>query len=121
MKILIVDDSRAMRMIVKRSLGATDRFRGATVVEAGNGLEAVAVVRDERPDLILSDWNMPEMDGLALLKAARAEGFSGPIGMITSESTPDMHDIARTNGVAFVVMKPFTPQGLERALSGVVV
>ena len=121
MKILIVDDSRAMRMIVKRSLISIDRFRGATVLEAGNGLEAVDVIRDQRPNLVLSDWNMPEMDGLALTRAARAEGYSGPIGMVTSESTPEMHDIARTNGIAFIVMKPFTPQGLEKALSGVMV
>ena len=110
MKILVVDDSRAMRMIVKRTLSQTG-YAGATLLEAGDGVEALDVIAAEQPDLVLSDWNMPEMSGIDLLEALS-------FGFVTSESTPDMYDRAMSSGAKFLVTKPFTPQSLESALAG---
>ena len=120
MRILVVDDSKAMRMIVKRALMGIDRFASATLVEAGDGREALAEIERQRPDLILSDWNMPEMSGIQLLEALRTQGIDVPFGFVTSESTPEMHDRAVSTGARFLVSKPFTPESLVQALTGVV-
>lgn len=118
MKILIVDDSKAMRAIVRRALSATGAYAAAEVVEATNGAEALDMVGAEQPDVVLSDWNMPEMTGIELLEALNAAGNLPPFGFVTSESTPEMHDRAMANGARFLVSKPFTPESLERALDG---
>ncbi|MTV27368.1 response regulator [Nitriliruptoraceae bacterium ZYF776] len=117
MKILVVDDSKAMRAIVKRALGTLDRVAGATLIEACDGREALDTVQAEQPDLVLSDWNMPEMTGIELLQALNEAGVSVPFGFVTSESTPEMHELARTHGARFLVSKPFTPESLDRALA----
>ena len=118
MKILVVDDSKAMRAIVKRALSTLDRVAGATILEAADGKEALATVTAEQPDLVLSDWNMPEMTGIELLQALNAAGVSVPFGFVTSESTPEMHELAKTHGARFLVSKPFTPESLDQALAG---
>lgn len=116
MKILIVDDSRAMRAIVRRALAASDTYAGAQVVEAADGAQALGVIAAERPDVVLSDWNMPEMTGIELLEALGASGSLPPFGFVTSESTPEMHDRAMAHGARFLVPKPFTPEALASAL-----
>jgi two-component system chemotaxis response regulator CheY len=117
-KILVVDDSKAMRMIVARTIAKTDQGSGAEVLEATNGAEALALVRDQRPDLVLSDWNMPEMTGIELLEALNREGLRPAFGFVTSESTPEMYERAMASGARFLVTKPFTPESLGRALAG---
>lgn len=118
MKILVVDDSRAMRAIVKRALAGIDRVSGATIVEAADGKEGLAAVIAEQPDLVLSDWNMPEMSGIEFLQALNEGGHSVTFGFVTSESTPEMHELATANGAKFMVSKPFTPESIDRALAG---
>jgi two-component system chemotaxis response regulator CheY len=116
-KILVVDDSRAMRMIVIRQLrhaGLDD----AEFLQAENGFDGLDVVRRDEPDLILSDWNMPEMDGLEFLRTLRSEGFDTPFGFVTSEGTPDMVKLARSAGATFLIAKPFTPEGFRETLEG---
>lgn len=120
MKILVVDDSKAMRAIVKRALGSLDRVAGATFVEAADGREALATIQSEGPDLVLSDWNMPEMNGIELLQALNDAGVEVTFGFVTSESTPEMHELAKANGAKFLVSKPFTPESLDRALTGAI-
>jgi len=105
MDVLIVDDSKAMRMIVKRTLRQAGLT--ATVREATNGKEALEAVDAQRPDLILSDWNMPEMNGLELLQALAAQGTSVKFGFVTSEGTPNMRSLAEENGAHFLIAKPF--------------
>lgn len=120
MKLLIVDDSKAMRMIILRTLkqaGYTD----ITPLEASNGLEALQVIEQQQPDLVLSDWNMPEMKGIDLLKRLRGGGNEVRFGFITSESGPEARDAAIEAGAAFVIAKPFTPQAFHNALSSVLV
>ena len=85
-KILIVDDSKAMRMIVSRVLRQAG-YGNAEFVEASNGAEGLAAARAGGVDLILSDWNMPEMNGIEFLQALRAGGSTARFGFVTSEST----------------------------------
>jgi len=118
MEFLIVDDSKAMRMIVTRILRQAG-FEGSTFREAGDGAEALAAIRASCPDVVLSDWNMPEMDGIQLLRALRAEEVGVPFGFITSESTPEMRDTALAAGASFLVAKPFTAGAIQEALAGV--
>ena len=117
MRILIVDDSRAMRMIVARTLKQTGR--AARISEAANGAEALAAIREDRPDLVLSDWNMPEMSGIDLLRALRAEGNRVPFAFVTSETTGEMREQAILAGALFLIAKPFTSDQFDEALSAV--
>jgi two-component system chemotaxis response regulator CheY len=117
MQILIVDDSKAMRSIVMRAVKAAG-FEASTFREAGNGAEALALIRQAPPDLVLSDWNMPEMSGIQLLQALRAEGCPVRLGFVTSESDPAMRDQAMAAGAMFLITKPFTPAAVKAALAG---
>lgn len=120
MKILVVDDSKAMRMIVSRAIKASPAYASATILEAVNGRDALAVAEAESPDVIISDWNMPEVNGLELLDTLRASGATTPFGFVTSESTPEMYERAMASGAGFLVSKPFTPEALARALADTV-
>jgi two-component system, chemotaxis family, chemotaxis protein CheY len=113
MRILVVDDSRAMRSLVCRALKAAGFEQ---LAEAGNGAEALASLQAQPFDFVLTDWNMPEMDGLALVKAIQSDRPSLKVGMVTSECTAEMISTARAAGARFVVHKPFTPEALKQAL-----
>jgi len=116
MKILIVDDSRAMRMIVRRALRQAG-FGEHDMVEASDGKEGLAAVGTETPDVILSDWNMPNMTGLEFLKALRATQNNTAFGFVTSEGSPEMRDQASEYGALFLIAKPFTPEAFQTALT----
>ena len=118
MKILVVDDSKAMRMIVIRNLRQAG-LGDATVVEAENGVQGLEQVAAEKPDLILCDWNMPEMNGIDFLNALRAQGDSTTFGFVTSESTPVMRDQAIRAGAAFLLAKPFSSDDFQKVLARV--
>jgi two-component system chemotaxis response regulator CheY len=116
-KILIVDDSRAMRSLVKRAVEQAES--GHELAEAANGVEALRAIETRRPDLVLSDWNMPEMNGLELLRALRSAGDATPFGFVTSDSSPHMRELAQNEGAQFLISKPFTSDTLRAALAGV--
>ena len=118
MKVLLVDDSKAMRMIVQRTLKQAG-FDGLDIIEATNGVDALEKIASDNPDVVLSDWNMPEMNGIDLLKKLRAEGNAITLGFITSESNPDSRKEAMEAGAAFVITKPFTPDSFQRILEPV--
>ena len=118
MKILIVDDSKAMRMIVTRTLRQAG-FADHDYLEAENGLEGLAQVESAAPDLVLSDWNMPEMTGIEFLQALRAKGNDVRFGFVTSESTDAMRELAAGAGALFLIAKPFTADTFSDALKGV--
>lgn len=118
MKILIVDDSKAMRMIVTRTLKQAG-FADCTVVEAANGVQALQTLRGGGFDVVLSDWNMPEMNGLELLRAIKAEGVAVRFGFVTSEGTAGMRQQASEAGALFLITKPFTPDGFAATLKPV--
>ena len=118
MKILIVDDSKVMRSIVKRTLRQAG-FGNHDVVEAGNGAEGLEQVSEHTPDLVLCDWNMPEMNGIEMLQELRAAGNEVKFGFVTSEGTAEMHQIALDAGALFLITKPFTADDFEEKLSPV--
>lgn len=118
MKILVVDDSRVMRQIVIRTLRQAG-FGGHDVVEADTGAACVEKVATERPDLVLSDWNMPEMNGIDALARLRASGSSVPFGFVTSEGSDEMRARAEAAGALFLIAKPFTAETFAEALAPV--
>jgi two-component system chemotaxis response regulator CheY len=107
MKILIVDDSRAMRMLVKRTLRQTG-VEIAEIEEAADGNEGLAKVADWAPDLIFCDWNMPEMNGIDFLQKLRGGGNQTPFVFVTSEISDELRERAFANGAQSFVTKPFT-------------
>lgn len=109
MRVLICDDSLAMRMIVKRTLRQAG-FESLDVEQAENGAQGLAMVKANPPDLVLCDWNMPEMTGIEFLEALNKGGIKVKFGFVTSEGTPEMRAIARNAGALFVITKPFTPE-----------
>lgn len=115
MKVLIVDDSKAMRMIVSRTLKKAG-FSGHTLLEANNGVQGAQVIATEQPDLVLSDWNMPEMKGIELLKHIREEGNQVKFGFITSEGSSQIRSAASEAGADFVITKPFTEESFQNVL-----
>jgi two-component system, chemotaxis family, chemotaxis protein CheY len=114
-KILLVDDSKTIRMLIKRNLRQAG-FEQAEILEAEDGAQGLAVARDQSPDLILSDWNMPEMSGMEFLQALRAEGIGTTFGFITSETTPTYKEQALAAGAAFLLSKPFNADSFADAL-----
>jgi two-component system chemotaxis response regulator CheY len=109
MKVLIADDSRVMRQIVTRTLRQAG-FGGLEVIEAADGQELCAAVSDERPDLVISDWNMPGMTGIEALRALRGAGNDVAFGFVTSECTPPMEEAAKAAGARFFITKPFSAE-----------
>ena len=115
MRILIVDDSKAMRMIVARTVRQAG-YGSSTLEEAVNGAEALKQVKANMPDLILCDWNMPEMNGIDLLRTLRNENINVPFGFVTSEGTVEMRHTAMEAGARFLITKPFTIESFQDAL-----
>jgi two-component system, chemotaxis family, chemotaxis protein CheY len=96
------------------------RDLGFDVAEATNGREGLARLEDgEPPDLVLVDWNMPEMTGIELLKTLNGQGSTLKFGFVTSESTPEMREQAAKFGALFLIAKPFTPETFQEALTPV--
>ena len=116
MKVLIVDDSKAMRMIVMRTLRQAG-FADLVIEEATNGAEGLAAIKASKPDIVLADWNMPEMNGLEMLQAIRKEGITVKFGFVTSEGTPEMRQKATAEGALFMITKPFTVETFQKALA----
>ena len=119
MKILIADDSKAMRMIVIRTMRQAG-LEGHKIIEAENGRQAFELTQSEEPDLILSDWNMPEMTGIEFLRALRGTGSTIPFCFVTSEGSEEMRTMADQAGALGLIAKPFTPEAFADALSQVV-
>lgn len=117
-KILIVDDSATMRKIIKRVLRQSGLEVDA-VLEAGNGAEALTVLKSTTGiDLILSDVNMPEMNGLELVCEVRKTHTADqlPIFMITTEGGEEIRNKAMTEGANGYITKPFTPDSIAKTL-----
>ncbi len=114
MRIMLVDDSRTMRNIQKRilnELGYTE------LTEAADGLDALSKVGAADPQLLLVDWNMPNMDGLSFVKKLRESGSKAPIIMVTTEAEKSRVIEAIKAGVNNYVVKPFTPESLTERIN----
>ena len=112
---MIVDDSRAMRAILGKFL----RELGFEIHEATSGLDALVKIRKiAMPDIVLVDWNMPEMDGCEFLRRIRSEKefASVPVMMVTTESEMEQVSVALDAGANEYLMKPFDKQSLLEKL-----
>lgn len=117
MKVLLVDDSGVMRKIISRALHA---LWIEDVVEAADGVEALEKFGDGAGfDLVLTDWNMPNMNGLELVTAIRAAGHKLPIMMITTETEKSQVLAAIQAGINDYLVKPFDQESLIAKLERV--
>ncbi len=107
MKVVVADDSRVMRQIVIRTLRQAG-YDWWDIEEAENGADALTKIRANAPDFVLSDWNMPEMTGIELLRNLRGEGNETPFAFVTSEGSDQMRETAEQAGALFLIAKPFT-------------
>jgi two-component system, chemotaxis family, chemotaxis protein CheY len=120
MDVLIVDDSAAIRKILRRVLQQTDIPLGQ-IYEAGDGVEALESLKTQKVQLILSDINMPNMDGLQFLTQVKAnpEWKSVPVVMITTEGSQAKVLEAVERGAVGYVRKPFTAEQIKDKLAGI--
>ena len=118
MKILLVDDSPTMRRILQNSL---KHLGYEDVSEAENGRDALSMLHADQYNFIVTDWNMPEMDGLTFVKTVKTESeFSDiPILMVTTRSQQEDVIEAMRAGVNNYVIKPFTPQVLKQKIDAI--
>ena len=108
--ILTVDDSASMRQMIKMTLSTA----GYNVIEAGDGTQGLATARASSVDLVLTDLNMPGLDGIALIRELRKlPSYTGvPIVLLTTESDAERKQIAKAAGATGWITKPFEPQQL---------
>ena len=116
--VLIVDDSTPMRAVIKKIIRASG-FDIGVFFEASNGREALAVLDADWVDLVLTDYNMPDMDGLELLKAMKADEDMKeiPVVMITTEGSHDRVEAFMQNGATDYIKKPFKPEMIRMTLN----
>lgn len=115
MKVLVVDDFSTMRRIVKNLL---KQLGFSNILEADDGSTALDVLKSQKVDFIVSDWNMPKMTGLELLKAVRGDDSlkSIPFLMITAEAKKENIMDALQSGVSNYIVKPFTAETLKEKI-----
>jgi two-component system chemotaxis response regulator CheY len=116
--ILIVDDSPAMRRVVRRVVDISGVDVG-NLLEAGNGLEALAVLRTQWIDLIMTDINMPDMDGEQLLQAVREDPLlaSIPVLVVSTDRSESRLKHMMVLGADGYLAKPFMPAGLSEEIN----
>jgi two-component system chemotaxis response regulator CheY len=117
MKILVVDDFSTMRRIV-RNLLVELGFTNTCISEAEDGNAALVALRANPFDMVVTDWNMPNMTGIELLRAIRADAGlkSMPVLMVTAENNRDQIIAAAQSGVNGYIVKPFTAVTLKEKL-----
>jgi len=119
MKILVVDDFATMRKVIRNLL----KQRGyENIVEAEDGAVALKTLKSQKIDFIISDWNMPNMTGIELLKAVRADAeiSATPFLMVTAESLQDNVIAAVNAGVSNYIVKPFTAEVLSEKIAKII-
>ncbi len=114
MRVLIADDSGTMRTIIRLALKSLDIHHP---VEAADGAQAVELFKEGGADLVLSDWHMPGMTGLQVVRAIRALDKKVPIILVTTEAERSHVMEAVQSGVSDYLIKPFTTSDLEKKLA----
>lgn len=112
--ILVVDDSETVRQVLQMTLANS----GFTVIEAEDGLDALGKLALNPVDMLITDLNMPHMDGLELIKKVRMEGAHRftPIVMLTTESSEEKKLAGREAGASGWIVKPFKPEQLLKVV-----
>lgn len=117
--VLVADDSAVMRKLIIRTLSQTE-YKPTKVVEAVDGVDALNKFQaNDGINLILSDWNMPNMDGITFVKKVRAKDKNVVIIMVTTEGTMGKMEDALNEGVNDYVVKPFKAEDLQAKLKRV--
>lgn len=111
MRFMLVDDSSTMRKIQRRTL---EKMGYQEVIEAEDGQQGLQLMESTPPDVVITDWNMPNMNGLELVKAIRSNNKTIPIIMITTEAEKSKVVEAIKAGVSDYLIKPFTPEVLTQ-------
>ena len=116
--ILIVDDSPPMRAVIKKVI-RTSGFDVGAFFEASNGVEALSRLDENWLDLVLTDYNMPDMDGMTLLKRLKADDSMKtiPVVMVTTEGSHARVEDFMAHGAAAYIKKPFTPEAIRQTLN----
>ncbi len=116
-KILVVDDAAFMRMTVKDALGKAG-YTG--IIEAADGLQAVEKYKEEKPDLVIMDITMPNMDGLQALKEIRAYDSNASVVMCSAMGQESMVIEAIKSGAKDFIVKPFKPDRILKTVGSIV-
>jgi len=118
--VLIVDDSSSMRAIVRKIIKASG-FNIGELLEAADGKEAIKVLMDEWVDLVLTDINMPKMNGLELISEMKKDEMlkSIPVVMVTTEGSEKRIQESMELGASGYIKKPFLPEDIKRTLSAI--
>jgi two-component system chemotaxis response regulator CheY len=118
-KILVVDDFATMRKVLRNLL---KQGGYENIVEAADGVAALQIIKTEKIDFIISDWNMPNMSGLDLLKSVRAdkEVSDTPFLMVTAETLPERVISAVKAGASSYITKPFTADVLNEKIAKII-
>ncbi|MGB4063372.1 MAG: response regulator [Azonexus sp.] len=111
-KVLVVDDMTAIRQVIMAHLKSV----GCEPLGVSSGRVALDLLARRPFDLVLSDWNMPGMDGTQLVTAIRARNKTIPIVMVTAEGDPKLLETLRELGISGYIIKPFKPQALLKLL-----
>jgi two-component system, chemotaxis family, chemotaxis protein CheY len=118
--ILIVDDSSSMRAVIKKVIKVSG-FNVGNFMEAGDGKDALKILESEWVDLVLSDINMPNMNGLELISRMGEDDMlrSIPVVMVTTEASDEKMKNAKDLGAVGYIKKPFLPEDIKTTLSGI--
>lgn len=110
MKFMLVDDSSTMRKIQRRTL---EKLGFSDIVEADDGAKGLELFGSSIPDIVITDWNMPNMTGLEMVTAIRSNNKTTPIIMVTTEAEKTKVVEAIKAGISDYLIKPFTPEALS--------
>jgi len=119
-RILIVDDSEVVRKVVRKSISMSG-LSVAEIFEAGNGREALELLRKEWVDIVLADLNMPEMNGVELIDQMSKDSLlvSIPVIIVSSEHSEQRIEELRKRGIRAYIKKPFRPEKFRDVVSEV--
>lgn len=119
MRVLLVDDSRAMRLILSRALRQSS-LRLDEIRECADGIDALAMIADFDPQLVLCDWILPDMTGIELMTQVRARGDQRTFGFVTSEQHPAVCERREDNAASLLLIRPFNGERIDDALGHLV-
>jgi CheY-like chemotaxis protein len=117
MRVLVVEDSRVMRQIIIRTLRQAG-WHDWRIDQADDGAQALAMVLEREPDLVLADWNMPSLTGIELLRMLRLRGYCTPFCFVSSQVSEERRALATAAGALGLIGKPFTPDSFREVLDG---
>lgn len=116
MKILIVDDSQAMRKIIKWAIRQAE-LHADEILEASCCEDALVIAETKKPELIITDWNMPEMGGLVFLEALRNSRNMARFGFVVTQTSTNIRSLAKDVGADFIISNPNTSNTFKAQVS----